>query len=172
MYYGIQLIDPAWFLPVAFLVCAAISLSIGSSWTTAGTVGVGLMGLAHMIGVSQAMTAGVVIAGAYVGDKTSPLSETTVLAAQLNGVDLFRHIRYQAWTTVPAGLVALLVFVALGSSQRSGLPDATVSPSSRTSMRSSKSAPGTCCRSCCWWGCRSATCRRRWRSCARPCWRG
>lgn len=127
VYYGIQLIDPAWFLPVAFLVCAAISLSIGSSWTTAGTVGVGLMGLAQMIGVSPAMTAGAVIAGAYVGDKTSPLSETTVLAAQLNGVDLFRHIRYQAWTTVPAGLVALLVFVVLGSSQRSGLPDAIVS---------------------------------------------
>ncbi|GAB3512468.1 Na+/H+ antiporter NhaC family protein [Pseudoxanthomonas daejeonensis] len=127
VYYGIKLISPAWFLPVAFLVCAAISLSIGSSWTTAGTVGVGLMGLAHMIGVSPAMTAGAVIAGAYVGDKTSPLSETTVLAAQLNGVDLFRHIRYQAWTAVPAGLIALAVFVALGFSQRGGLSDAVVS---------------------------------------------
>jgi NhaC family Na+:H+ antiporter len=126
VYYGITLINPAWFLPVAFLVCAAISLSIGSSWTTTGTVGVGLMGLAHMLGISPAMAAGAVIAGAYVGDKTSPLSETTVLAAQLNGVNLFRHIRYQAWTTVPAGLIALLVFVVLGLSQRGGLSDATV----------------------------------------------
>jgi len=127
VYYGIKLISPAWFLPVAFLVCAAISLSIGSSWTTAGTVGVGLMGLAHMIGVSPAMTAGAVIAGAYVGDKTSPLSETTVLAAQLNGVELFRHIRYQAWTTIPAGIISLVVFTVLGFSQRGGLSDSIVS---------------------------------------------
>lgn len=121
VYYGIKLISPAWFLPVAFVACAAISLSIGSSWTTAGTVGVGLMGLAHMIGVSPAMTAGAVISGAYVGDKISPLSETTVLAAQLNGVELFHHIRHQAWTTIPAGLVALLAFAILGMVHKGGL---------------------------------------------------
>ncbi|AKC86451.1 Na+/H+ antiporter NhaC family protein [Pseudoxanthomonas suwonensis] len=126
VYYGIKLIDPTWFLPVAFIVCSAISLSIGSSWTTAGTVGVGLMGLAHMIGVSPAMTAGAVISGAYVGDKISPLSETTVLAAQLNGVELFKHIRAQAWTTIPAGLFALLVFVVLGLTQKGGLDDAII----------------------------------------------
>lgn len=124
VYYGIKLISPAVFLPVAFVVCAAISLSIGSSWTTAGTVGVGLMGLAQMIGVSPAMTAGAVISGAYVGDKISPLSETTVLAAQLNGVELFRHIRAQAWTTIPAGLIALLAFMALGATQQGAFTDA------------------------------------------------
>lgn len=126
VYYGIKLISPAVFLPVAFVVCAAISLSIGSSWTTAGTVGVGLMGLAHMIGISPAMTAGAVISGAYVGDKISPLSETTVLAAQLNGVELFRHIRYQAWTTIPAGIAALVVFAVLGATRKAGLDSAIV----------------------------------------------
>ena len=123
VYYGIKLISPTVFLPVAFVVCAAISLSIGSSWTTAGTVGVGLVGLAQMLGISPAMTAGAVISGAYVGDKISPLSETTVLAAQLNGVELFRHIRAQAWTTIPAGLLALLAFAVLGASRQGALPD-------------------------------------------------
>jgi len=126
VYYGIKLISPAWFLPVAFLVCSGISLSIGSSWTTAGTVGVGLVGLASMIGVSPAMTAGAVISGAYVGDKISPLSETTVLAAQLNGVELFRHIRAQAWTTIPAGIIALAAFAVLGIWQKGGVDDSIV----------------------------------------------
>lgn len=124
VYYGIQLISPTVFLPVAFLVCVGISLSIGSSWTTAGTVGVGLVGLAQMLEISPAMAAGAVISGAYVGDKISPLSETTVLAAQLNGVELFRHIRAQAWTTIPAGLIALLAFAVLGATQKGALPEA------------------------------------------------
>ena len=125
VYYGIQLIHPSWFLPVAFIVCAATSLSIGSSWTTVGTVGVGLVGLAHMLGLSPAMTAGAVISGAYVGDKISPLSESTVLAAQLNGVELYTHIRAQAWTTLPAGAIALVAFLLLGINQK-GAFDATV----------------------------------------------
>ncbi len=127
VYYGIKLISPDWFLPVAFLVCVATSLSIGSSWTTAGTVGVGLVGLAHMLGISPAIAAGAVISGAYVGDKISPLSESTVLAAQLNGVELYRHIRAQALTTVPAGIIALVAFLLLGINQESAYDSAITS---------------------------------------------
>ncbi|MHA7846874.1 Na+/H+ antiporter NhaC family protein [Serratia sp. D1N4] len=114
VYYGIQMITPNWFFPIAFLVCVAVSMSIGSSWTTAGTLGVGLVGLANMLGLSPEVTAGAVISGAYVGDKISPLSESTVLAAQLNGVPLYTHIRAQLWTTLPAGVIALIAFIALG----------------------------------------------------------
>ena len=124
VYYGIKLITPAWFYPIAFLVCAATSLSIGSSWTTAGTLGVGLVGLANMIGLSPAITAGAIISGAYVGDKVSPLSESTVLAAQLAGVDLYVHIRSQVWTTIPAGLIALVAFAVLGFSGGGGFDHA------------------------------------------------
>ena len=114
VYYGIKLITPGWFFPIAFVICVGTSMSIGSSWTTAGTLGVGLVGLSHMIGVSPAITAGAIISGAYVGDKISPLSESTVLAAQLNGVDLYVHIRAQGWTTIPTGLFALVAFALLG----------------------------------------------------------
>lgn len=117
VYYGIKLITPGWFFPIAFIICVGTSMSIGSSWTTAGTLGVGLVGLSHMIGVSPAITAGAIISGAYVGDKISPLSESTVLAAQLNGVDLYVHIRAQVWTTIPTGLFALVAFALLGLTQ-------------------------------------------------------
>ena len=100
-------------------------MSIGSSWTTAGTIGVGLVGLSNMIGVSPEITAGAVISGAYVGDKISPLSESTVLAAQLNGVELYRHIQAQLWTTIPAALVALVAFIILGINQQASF-DATI----------------------------------------------
>ncbi|CAI2488841.1 Malate-2H(+)/Na(+)-lactate antiporter [Serratia fonticola] len=125
VYYGIILITPNWFYPIAFLVCVGVSLSIGSSWTTAGTLGVGLVGLANMLGLSPEITAGAVISGAYVGDKISPLSESTVLAAQLNGVELYKHIRTQLWTTVPAAVIALIAFILLGLNQHSAF-DATV----------------------------------------------
>lgn len=117
VYYGIVFISPNWFYVVTFLVCTATSLTIGSSWTTAGTIGVGLVGLASLIGVSPEITAGAVISGAYVGDKISPLSETTVLTAQLNGVDLYKHIQTQAWTTIPAAIIALVIFLVLGLNQ-------------------------------------------------------
>lgn len=123
VYYGIQMITPNWFFPIAFLVCVAVSISIGSSWTTAGTLGVGLVGLANMLGLSPEITAGAVISGAYVGDKISPLSESTVLAAQLNGVPLYKHIRSQLWTTIPAGMTALIVFIVLGITQHSGFDE-------------------------------------------------
>lgn len=124
VYYGILMITPDWFYPISFLVCVAVSLSIGSSWTTAGTLGVGLVGLANMLGVSPEITAGAVISGAYVGDKISPLSETTVLAAQLNEITISKHIHSQLWTTIPAGIIALITFILLGLNQHSAFDSA------------------------------------------------
>ncbi|MHA7986802.1 Na+/H+ antiporter NhaC [Rathayibacter sp. CAU 1779] len=116
VYYGIQVLAPSWYYAATALICGVIALSIGSSWTTAATIGVGLVGIAGMLGVSPAITAGAVISGAYLGDKLSPLSETSILSAQLVGVDIYRHIRKQAWTSVPAFLIAFVAFLIIGLS--------------------------------------------------------
>jgi NhaC family Na+:H+ antiporter len=114
VYYGIQLLSPAWYYVATAAICGAIAMSIGSSWTTAGTIGVGLVGVATMLGVSTSITAGAVISGAYLGDKLSPLSETTVLTAQMAEVDLHEHIKRQAWTSVPAFVIAAAVLLIIG----------------------------------------------------------
>jgi NhaC family Na+:H+ antiporter len=114
VYYGIQVLSPGWYYAATAVICGAIAMSIGSSWTTAGTIGVGLVGIALMLGVSPAITAGAVISGAYLGDKLSPLSETTILTAQMVKVDAYEHIKRQAWTSVPAFVIAVVVFLILG----------------------------------------------------------
>jgi Na+:H+ antiporter, NhaC family len=114
VYYGIQLLSPGWYYAASALICGIVALSIGSSWTTAGTIGVGLVGVAVALGVSPEITAGAVVSGAYLGDKTSPLSETTVLASQLVGVDVHEHIKRQVWTSVPAFAIAMVGFLLLG----------------------------------------------------------
>lgn len=114
VYYGIQVLSPGWYYAATALICAVVALSIGSSWTTAATLGVGLVGIAGLIGVSPAITAGAVISGAYLGDKTSPLSETTILTAQIVGVDVHEHIKRQIWTSGPAFAIAFVVFLVLG----------------------------------------------------------
>ncbi|UTW44132.1 Na+/H+ antiporter NhaC [bacterium SCSIO 12696] len=114
IYWGTQLLSPQWFFPASALVCAVAGLSIGSSWTVVGALGVGLMGVASVMGLSPAITAGAIISGAYLGDKLSPLSDTTNLASGVTGTDLFRHIRHMGWTTIPAFVVALLVYAIVG----------------------------------------------------------
>lgn len=114
VYYGIQLISANWFYLATAVICAAISLGIGSSWTTAGTIGVGLVGLATLLGLSPAIAAGAVVSGSYLGDKLSPLSETTILAAQLTGSDIYAHLRAQVWTSVPAFVIAVIGFTLIG----------------------------------------------------------
>ena len=114
IYYGLTLINPAIFYAAVCLVCAIVSLSIGSSWTTAASVGVAMIGTATGLGLSPTICAGAVISGAYFGDKMSPLSDTTNLAPAVAGVDLFDHIRHMLWTTVPAMVIALLFFTFLG----------------------------------------------------------
>ena len=114
VYYGIQILSPSWYYAATALICGVVAMSIGSSWTTAGTIGVGLLGVAAMLGVSTHITAGAVISGAYLGDKLSPLSETTVLTAQMVRVNVHEHIRRQAWTSVPAFAIAFVVFLIVG----------------------------------------------------------
>jgi Na+:H+ antiporter, NhaC family len=114
VYYGIQVLSPGYFYVAAAVICGVVAMSIGSSWTTAATIGVGLVGIAGVLGVSTAITAGAVISGAYLGDKLSPLSETTILTAQMVKVDLYTHIRSQAWTSLPAFIIAAVGFAILG----------------------------------------------------------
>ncbi len=112
--YGMKLLHPAYFYPAACLICTITSLAIGSSWTTAGTLGVALVGIAQGMDMSLPITAGAVISGAYFGDKLSPLSDTTILAPTVSGSELFAHIRNMAWTTLPALVIALALFTAAG----------------------------------------------------------
>ncbi|MAT93866.1 MAG: Na+/H+ antiporter NhaC [Halioglobus sp.] len=115
IYYGVQVLEPSIFYAASTAICAIVAISIGSSWTVAGTLGIGLMGIAGSFELSPAVTAGAIISGAYFGDKLSPMSDTTNLAAAATGVDLFDHIRHMLWTTVPAISLALLIFLFIGS---------------------------------------------------------
>ena len=117
IYFGLQILDPQWFYPAACIICGLVSMSIGSSWTTAATIGVALIAVATGLGLSPEITAGAVISGAYFGDKISPLSETTNLAPAVAGSELFEHIRYMLWTTIPSIATALVIFVFLGISE-------------------------------------------------------
>jgi NhaC family Na+:H+ antiporter len=114
IYYGLGILSPRWFYAAALVICAVVALSTGSSWTTAGTVGVALVGIATVQGLDVGMAAGAIISGAYFGDKMSPLSDTTNLAPAMAGTDLFTHIRHMLWTTVPSVLIALTIFALLG----------------------------------------------------------
>ena len=114
IYYGLLLLDPAVFYPASCLLCAITALSIGSSWTVAGTLGIGLVGVAQGMGISVEITAGAIISGAYFGDKMSPLSDTTNLAPAVTGIDIFTHIRHMSWTTAPSFLIALIGFILVG----------------------------------------------------------
>ena len=114
IYYGVQMLSPQFFLVCACVICALVSLLSGSSWTTIATIGVALLGISHALGINEAIAAGAIISGAYFGDKMSPLSDTTILASSSAGVDIFRHIRYMMLTTMPAFMLTLLIFTALG----------------------------------------------------------
>ncbi|MHC5202417.1 Na+/H+ antiporter NhaC [Myroides sp. LJL119] len=113
IYYGLQLLNPDIFLPCCVIICSIISLATGSSWTTSATVGIALIGIGNTMGINPAISAGAIISGAYFGDKLSPLSDTTNLAAALAGTDLFTHIRYMMYTTVPTYIVTLLAFIGI-----------------------------------------------------------
>jgi NhaC family Na+:H+ antiporter len=116
IYYGVQILNPEIFYAASSMICAIVAISIGSSWTVAGTLGIGLMGIAGSFDLSPSITAGAIISGAYFGDKLSPMSDTTNLASASTGVDLFDHIRHMLWTTVPSFTIALLIFAFIGSS--------------------------------------------------------
>ncbi|MEM9001750.1 MAG: Na+/H+ antiporter NhaC [Bacteroidota bacterium] len=114
IYYGLQILNPTIFLAACVIICAIISIATGSSWTTAATVGIALIGIGEALGISLGMTAGAVLSGAYFGDKMSPLSDTTNLAPAMAGGELFSHIRYMALTTIPTISITFLVFIIIG----------------------------------------------------------
>jgi len=114
VYYGLQVLSPEIFLPASIVISAVISIATGSSWTTSATVGIALVGIGTALGINPGMIAGAVISGAYFGDKMSPLSDTTNLAPAMAGTDLFTHIKYMAYTTVPTIIFTLIVFAIIG----------------------------------------------------------
>ena len=114
IYYGLQLMHPSYFLLASCIICCIVSLAAGSSWSTVATVGVALLAIGTVIGVPVGMSAGAIISGAYFGDKMSPLSDTTNLASAMAGSDLFTHIRYMMYTTIPTMLITLIIFGVLG----------------------------------------------------------
>lgn len=114
IYYGLMILKPAIFYAAACVICALVALATGSSWTTAGTIGVALIGIATAQNLHLGLAAGAIVSGAYFGDKMSPLSDTTNLAPAVAGTDLFTHIRHMVWTTGPSLAIALVMFAAAG----------------------------------------------------------
>ena len=114
--FGIRLVSPTWFYLTAAVVCALVGMVTGSSWTTAGTLGVAFVAMARVIGLDEAIAAGAVICGAYFGDKMTPLSETTILVPKLvgGGLSVGVHVRNMFWTAGPALGISLVIFVVLG----------------------------------------------------------
>lgn len=112
--YGMALINPRFFLATACIICILVSVMTGSSWTTIATIGIALMGIGQAQGYSDGWIAGAIISGAYFGDKISPLSDTTVLAASVSHTPLFDHIRYMLYTTIPSIVITLIIFVVAG----------------------------------------------------------
>lgn len=114
IYYGLQILHPVIFYPATCVICALVAISTGSSWTTASTVGIALIGICAALGLNPGITAGAIISGAYFGDKMSPLSDTTNLAPAMAGTDLITHIRHMFWTTTPSLIIAIILFAILG----------------------------------------------------------
>ncbi len=114
IYYGLKILSPGIFLVATCIICAIVSLATGSSWTTAGTVGIALMGVGIGLGIPTPMIAGAIISGAYFGDKMSPLSDTTNLAPAMAGSNLFDHIKHMFYTTTPSFIISLILFAILG----------------------------------------------------------
>jgi NhaC family Na+:H+ antiporter len=114
IFYGLKILNPEIFLFASCIICAIVSIASGSSWSTIATIGIALIGIGEALGISQGLVAGSIISGAYFGDKMSPLSDTTNLAAAMAGTDLFVHIKYMMYTTIPSFLITLLIFFFIG----------------------------------------------------------
>ena len=115
IYYGLKILSPGIFLVATAIICCIVSLATGSSWTTAGTVGIALLGVGTGLGMPIGLVAGAIVSGAYFGDKMSPLSDTTNLAPAMAGTTLFEHVRHMIYTTAPALLISLVLYAILGA---------------------------------------------------------
>ena len=116
IYYGLQILNPEFFLLASCIICAIVSLASGSSWSTIATIGIALIGIGQVLGISEGLIAGSIISGAYFGDKMSPLSDTTNLAAAMASSNLFSHIKYMTYTTIPSFVITLVIFFFIGLS--------------------------------------------------------
>ena len=114
IYYGLQILNPEIFLFATAVITAIVSLATGSSWSTIATIGIALLGIGQALGLGVGVVGGAIISGAYFGDKMSPLSDTTNLAPAMAGTDLFTHIKYMMYTTIPSFTIALIIFLVLG----------------------------------------------------------
>lgn len=114
VYLGIQIVNPDYMLLSAFIVCTIVSVCTGTSWGSAATIGVAMVGIAHGLGLPLAPTAGAALSGCYIGDKMSPLSDTTNLAPAVSGSELYEHIRHMCYTTVPGIILCLIVYYVFG----------------------------------------------------------
>ncbi|MBT5353631.1 MAG: sodium:proton antiporter [Flavobacteriales bacterium] len=114
IYYGLQILNPEIFLFATAIITAIVSLSTGSSWSTIATIGIALLGIGQALGLPVGLIGGAIISGAYFGDKMSPLSDTTNLAPAMAGTDLFTHIRYMMYTTIPSFIITLIIFLVIG----------------------------------------------------------
>lgn len=114
IYYGLKIISPNLFLPIGLLICSITSVAIGTSWGTVGTIGIALMGMGSGLGIPPAMTAGMIVSGAYFGDKMSPISDTTNLASAAVGTNLYDHIKAMTYTTLPSYIIAFIIFTIMG----------------------------------------------------------
>ena len=125
IYYGLMVLRPSIFLFATLIICTISSLATGTSWGTSGTVGIALMGIASGLGIPAPLTAGIIISGAYCGDKMSPLSDTTNLAPAVSGTDIFQHIRAMCWTTLPTYAIVTVITLVLGIKYAGGNIDAS-----------------------------------------------
>lgn len=116
IYYGLDVLHPSYFLAASVIISGLVALATGSSWSTIATIGVALIGIGNAMEINEAMTAGAIISGAYFGDKMSPLSDTTNLAPAMAGTDLYTHIRYMLFTTVPSLSITIIIFLIIGFS--------------------------------------------------------
>ena len=123
IFYGLKVLSPGIFLVATLIICSIVSLGTGSSWSTAGTVGVALIGVGQGLGIPVPMVAGAIVAGAYFGDKMSPLSDTTNLAPAVAGTDVFSHIRHMVYTTAPGYILSLVLYGIIGSRFAGGVLD-------------------------------------------------
>lgn len=123
IYYGLYILNPYVFPTATMLICSIVALATGSSWQASATIGIAMMGIGNGLGVPPALTAGMIVSGAYFGDKMSPLSDSTNLSPAVSGSNLFDHIRALLWTTTPTYIIALAVSVVFGLQYSSGVID-------------------------------------------------
>ena len=136
IYYGLDLLTPRLFLPVGCIMCAIVGLACGSSWTATATIGIAFLGIGAGLGINPAITAGMIISGAYLGDKFSPLSDTTNLAAAVSGTGLFDHVTAMVSTTAPTFVIALVLYTILGMNINTAGYDPQVAAGLQTALAS------------------------------------